>query len=138
MNNLAREKLVFELEHLLRHEPAMGTLFVMVLQTNYLLVVTLKNGVSESWLPARRLVRPAGRTSVFNLLQKARLFSAEGVSKTRVSRASIGSRADEAAGIIAECFFKRIWRVWPIRLEHPRNGLAVHQIIGPASTYRNA
>jgi len=51
MNNLAREKLVFELEHLLRHEPAMGTLFVMVLQTNYLLVVTLKNGVLNLGYP---------------------------------------------------------------------------------------
>jgi hypothetical protein len=51
MNNDAREKLILELEHLLQHKPAMGTLFMTVREMPYMLVVTLEDGVISLGYP---------------------------------------------------------------------------------------
>lgn len=105
MNNHAQEKLVLELEHLLRNRPAMGTLFVIVRQTKYMLVVTLKNGVLNLGYPH------AGRFDFFRAHRfssfcKTRgfLMKKERWSKTRVSCALIGSVAEDASRTIGACF----------------------------------
>jgi hypothetical protein len=105
MNSVAREKLTVELEHLLRIKPAMGTLFVMIRETNHMLVVTLQNGALKLGYPH------TGWLDVFGASRFASFCRTRGFPvrkerwwKTRMSCALIGSAAEDAASIIAECF----------------------------------
>src|SRR5271167_1809474 len=105
MNGIAREKLTLELEHLLRIKPAMGTLFVTVRQTNYLLVVTLHNGTIKLGYPH------AGRLDLFRVRRFSSFCRMRGFSvrkelwfKTRTSCALIGLLAEDATRTIADCF----------------------------------
>jgi len=61
MNNDARVKLILELEHLLRHKPAMGTLFMTVRETPYMLVVTQKDGMVSLGYPHMGCSTSSGR-----------------------------------------------------------------------------
>src|SRR5450756_569835 len=105
MNNNAREKLIFELEHLLLHKPAMGTLFVMVRETPHMLVITLEDGFLSlgyprtGWLEGLRVRRFAAFCRARGFPVRKKLWW-----KTRMSCAPIGSTAMDAAQTVAECF----------------------------------
>lgn len=111
MNSIAREKLVAELEHLLRHKPAMGTLFLVTRETNHMLIVTQENGVISLAYPY------AGRLDIFRARRFTSFCKTRGLSvrtalwwKTKVSSALIGPVATDAAQTIAECF-AQVYRV---------------------------
>ena len=105
MNSVAREKLILELEHLVRHKPAMGTLFLMARETNHMLVVTLRNGVLDLGYPHTGWLDFVGAHRFLSFCRKRGfLVRKEWWSKTRMSCASIGLVAEDATQTIAECF----------------------------------
>jgi hypothetical protein len=105
MNSVALEKLVLELEHLLRQQPAMGTLFITVRETNHMLVVILRNGVLDLGYPhkGRRDFFGSHRFSSF-CKKRGFLLRKESWATTRMSCAPIGSIAQDAAQTIGDCF----------------------------------
>jgi len=111
MNNDARVKLILELEHLLRHKPAMGALFMTVRETPYMLVVTQKDGMVSlgyphmGWLDVVRAHRFASFCQARGFRVRKELWW-----KTRMSCALIGAGATDAAQTIAECF-SSVYRV---------------------------
>src|SRR5258705_7416369 len=105
MNPIARENLIRELEHLVRHKPAGGTLFMTVAQTPHMLVAALEQGEISLAYP---------HTGRFDFLRRYRFASfckARGFATRRdtwgnvhVTRALIGVDTTDAARNIAECF----------------------------------
>src|SRR5690242_6959750 len=105
MNNIARQKLVSELEHLITNKPVMGTLLITIAQTTDLLIVTLEKGAFSLAYP---------HTGRFDFVRPRRFASfcrKRGTAVTRhrwvdvrVSCALIGTTAADAAQTIAECF----------------------------------
>jgi hypothetical protein len=105
MNPVARENLIRKLEHLVRHEPAGGTLFMTVARTTHMLVATLEDGEISLAYP---------HTGRFDFLRRYRFGSfckARGFAmrrdlwgNVRVTRALIGADTTDAAQKIAECF----------------------------------
>jgi hypothetical protein len=105
MNNVARQKLISELEHLITNKPVMGALYIMVAQTADMLVVTLEKGTFSLAYP---------HTDRFDFLRSRRFASfcrERGTAVTkrwwgdrRVSCALIGTSAADAAQTITECF----------------------------------
>src|SRR5262249_31153998 len=105
MNNLARQNLISELEHLITNKPAVGTLYVMIAQTTDMLVVTLEKGAFSLAYPH------TGRFDFVRPRRFARFCRERGNAVTkqwwghvRVSSALIGTTPADAAQIIAECF----------------------------------
>jgi hypothetical protein len=105
MNNIARQKLISELEHLIVNKPVMGTLLITIAQTTDMLVVTLEKGAFSLGYP---------HTGRFDFVRPRRFacFCRErggAVTKHRwgdvhVSSALIDATAPHAAQTIAECF----------------------------------
>ncbi len=105
MNNIARQKLVSELEHLVLNKPVMGTLLITIAQTNDILVVTLEQEAFSLAYPH------AGRFDFVRSRRFARFCRKQGRAVTRrwwgdvrVSCAVIETTAVDAAQTIAECF----------------------------------
>ena len=105
MNNIARQKLISELEHLLMNRPVMGTLYITIAQTTDMLVVTLEKGAFSLTYPH------AGRFDFVRPRRFASFCRKRGSAVTkhwwgdvRVSCALIGTSATDAAQTIAECF----------------------------------
>src|ERR1700728_1759904 len=101
MNPISRDNLVLKLEHLIRERPVMGTLFMTVRQTPYMLVATLQLGTINLGYPH------AGRFDVVRAYRFGRFCKARGFTvrrerwhTTRVSRAAIGTIATDAADTI--------------------------------------
>jgi hypothetical protein len=105
MNNIARQKLISELEHLIMNKPVMGTLYITMAQTTDMLVVTLEKGTFSLAYP---------HTGRFDFVRSRRFASfcrERGSAVTKhwwgevpVSCALIGTSAGDAAQTIAECF----------------------------------
>jgi hypothetical protein len=111
MNPVARDSLIRELEHLVRHGPAGGTLFITVRETSYMLVATLSDDKINLSYPH------SGRFDFVRRYRFASFCKMRGFpirtdlwGNVRVSRASISADAVEAAQGIAECF-SSVYRV---------------------------
>src|SRR5262245_33760761 len=105
MNNIARTKLISELEHLIVNKPAMGTLFITMAQTTDMLVVTLEKGAFSLAYPHTGrfdFVRPRRFASFCR--ERGRAVTKHWWGGIRVSCAAIGTTAADAAQTIAECF----------------------------------
>ena len=105
MNNIAQQKLISELEHLILNQPVMGTLLITIVQTTDMLVVTLEKGAFSLAYPH------TGRFDFVRSRRFARFSRERGRAVTkrwwgdvRVSCAVIGTSATDAAQTIAECF----------------------------------
>jgi hypothetical protein len=105
MNDIARQKLISELDHLILNKPAMGTLLITMAQTTDMLVVTLEKGAFSLAYPH------TGRFDFVRPRRFARFCRERGKTVTkrrwgdvRVSCAVIGTAAADAAQTIAECF----------------------------------
>jgi hypothetical protein len=105
MNNIARQKLISELEHLIMNKPVMGMLLITIAQTSDMLVVTLEKGAFSLTYPH------TGRFDWVRSRRFARFCRERGSAVTkhwwgdlRVSCALIGTTAGDAAQTIAECF----------------------------------
>jgi hypothetical protein len=105
MNNIARQQLISELEHLVVNKPAMGTLHITIAQTTDMLIVTLEKGAFSLAYPH------TGRFDFVRPRRFARFCRERGSAVTkhwwgnvRVSCATIGTTAADAAQTIAECF----------------------------------
>jgi hypothetical protein len=105
MNNIARQKLISELEQLLMNKPVMGTLYITIAQTTDMLVVTLEKGAFSLAYPH------AGRFDFVRPRRFACFCRKRGSAVTKhwwgdvcVSCALIGTTATDAAQTIAECF----------------------------------
>jgi len=105
MNNIARQKLISELEHLITNKPVHGALYITMAQTTNMLVVTLEKGAYSLAYPHK------GRFDFVRPRRFARFCRERGSAVTkhwwggvRVSCALIGTTAADAAQTIAECF----------------------------------
>jgi hypothetical protein len=105
MNKLARQKLISELEHLIMNKPVMGTLYITMVQTCDMLIVTLEKGVFSLAYPH------TGRFDFVRPRRFGRFCRERGSAVTkhwwgdvRVSCTLIGTSAGDAAQTIAECF----------------------------------
>jgi len=107
MNNIARQKLISELEHLLLNKPVMGTLLITIAQTTDMLVVTLEKGAFSLAYPH------TGRFDFVRSRRFAIFCQKRGTAVTKrrwgnvhVSCAVIGTTAADAAHTISECLSK--------------------------------
>jgi hypothetical protein len=105
MNNITRQKLTSELEHLIMHKPVMGTLLITMAQTSDMLVVTLEKRAFNLAYPH------TGRFDLVRPRRFARFCRERGTPVTkrwwgnvRVSCTLIGDTAADAAQAVAECF----------------------------------
>jgi hypothetical protein len=105
MNNIARQELVSQLEHLIANKPAGGTLFITMARTTDMLVVTLDNGAFNLAYPHTGrfdFVRPH-RFARFCRARRS-VVTRRWWGNVRVSCTLIGTITDDAAQAIAECF----------------------------------
>jgi hypothetical protein len=105
MNNIARQNLISELEHLIMNKPVMGTLLITIAQTTDMLVVTLeKEAFSLAYPHTGRFdfVRP--RRFACLCRERGSAVTRHWWGDVRVSCAPIGTTAADAAQTIAECF----------------------------------
>jgi len=105
MNNIARQKLISELEHLITNKPAMGMLLITIAQTTDLLVVTLEKGAFSLAYPhTGRIDFVRSRRFAYFCRERGSAVTKHWWGDVRVSCAVIGATAADAAQTIAECF----------------------------------
>ena len=105
MNDIARQHLIAELEHLITNKPTMGTLFISIAQTTEMLVVKLEKGAFSLAYPhTGRLDFVRSRRFVRFCRKRGSGVTRHWWGDVRVSCAVIGTTAAEAAQTIAECF----------------------------------
>src|SRR5215467_7657991 len=105
MNNIARQKLISELDHLIMNKPVMGTLYITIAQTTDMLVVTLEKGTFSLAYPhTGRFDFVRSRRFASFCRQRGSAVTKQWWGHRRVSCALIGTTAADAAQTIAECF----------------------------------
>jgi len=105
MNNIARQKLISELEHLTMNKPVMGTLLIAMAETTDMLVVTLEKGAFSLAYPhTGRLDFVRSHRFACFCRERGRAVTKHWWGDIHVSCAEIGTTAADAAQTIAECF----------------------------------
>jgi hypothetical protein len=105
MNNIARQQLITNLEHLIANKPAGGTLLITRKQTIDMLVVTLeKDNLSLAFPHAGRFDFVRSRRFKSFCRKRGSVVTKRRWRNVRVSCALIGVSATDAAQIIGECF----------------------------------
>ena len=105
MNNVARQNLIAELEHLITTKPVLGTLLITKAQTTDMLVVTLEKGsFSLAYPHSGRFDFIRSRRFAYFCRKRGSTVTKHWWGDVRVSSALIGKTAADAAQTIAECF----------------------------------